>query len=224
MAKSLEERSGRPFLVKGQAVGEYVLDYWHRYHAQRNREKKERQSARTKQLLHETRLGTEHHAVSFKRQLAPEGSVRRTNQRRLQENSSPDPSSTSTICLTPQHLRSRGILREHNQKPLLSIAAEKIYNNVSSQDSSTYSKTLHLCSRRENIRSSAVYGASRTPGPSRRTSPSRPQGLPRTPKTLPRIAPRRSPRLNASSTTQGEIYPQLLQGSRQPSDPPTRPR
>lgn len=62
--------------------------------------------------------------------------------------------------------------------------------------------TLHLRSRRENIRSSAVYGVSRTPGPtSRRTSPRRvPQGLPRTPKTLPRTAPRRSPRLNISRT------------------------
>ena len=61
--------------------------------------------------------------------------------------------------------------------------------------------TLHLRSGRENIRSSAIYGASQTPGATfRRTSPRRPQGLPKTPKTLPRIATRRSPRLNTSRT------------------------
>lgn len=204
-AKEFEERHGQPFLVKGRSVGNYILDHWHRYHDQRKQEKKERQSARTKQLFHETRLGSKPHAVSFKRQLAPEGVGRRVKQRRVQENNSPEPSSTSTITTTPQPLGGRGILREHNHRTQRLVAAEKDGSSGSSQDISTYSNfssTLHLRSRRENIRSSAVYGVSRTPGPiSKRTSPRRaPQGLPRTPKTLPRIAPRRSPRLNGSRT------------------------
>ena len=55
------------------------------------------QSARTKQLLHETRLGSKPHTGSLKRQLAPEGTARRTKQRRVQENGTPERSMTSTI-------------------------------------------------------------------------------------------------------------------------------
>ena len=39
-----KEKSGQSFLVKGRTVSDYILDHWHRYHDQRNQEKKERVS------------------------------------------------------------------------------------------------------------------------------------------------------------------------------------
>uniref|UniRef100_A0A0P4W8E0 Protein regulator of cytokinesis 1 n=1 Tax=Scylla olivacea TaxID=85551 RepID=A0A0P4W8E0_SCYOL len=205
LAEVYKEKSGQPFLMKGQTVSDYILDHWHRYHDQRKQEKKERQTARTKELLHETRLGSRPRTVSYKRHVAAEESGRKTKQRRLQENNSPEPSLLTTISTTPQSIGGRGILRDRNQRTLRSVPAEKDKTHGSSQEISTYSNfsnTIHLRSKRENVRSSAVFGMSQTPGPtSKRTSPRRPpQGLPRTPKTLPRIATRRSPRLNTSRT------------------------
>lgn len=205
LAEVYKEKSGQPFLVKGQTVSDYILDHWHHYYDQRKQEKKERQTARTKELLHETRLGSHPRSVSFKRHVAAEESGRKTKQRRLQENSSPEPSLTSTITTTPRRFGGRGILRDRNQRTLRPVPADKDKTQGSSQEISSYSNfstTIHLRSKRENIRSSTVYGLSQTPGPtSKRTSPRRaPQGLPKTPKTLPRIATRRSPRLNASRT------------------------
>lgn len=210
LAKEYEDANSQPFLVKGQEVASYILDHWHRYHDQREQEKKERQSVRTKELLHETRSGSRPRTGSVKRQLTGESGTRKwAKQRRVQENSSPEPSSLSSMCTTPQHLGGRGILREKNQKTQRQNTVEKNGSTASSQasqDISTYSvfsNTIHLRSRRENIRSSAIYGISRTPGPNttKRVSPRRaPQGLPRTPRTLPRAAPRRSPRLNTSRT------------------------
>lgn len=44
LAKEYEDVNGQPFLVKGRLVADYLLDHWHRYHEQREQEKKERVS------------------------------------------------------------------------------------------------------------------------------------------------------------------------------------
>lgn len=44
LAKEYEDANSQPFLVKGQEVASYILDHWHRYHDQREQEKKERVS------------------------------------------------------------------------------------------------------------------------------------------------------------------------------------
>ncbi|XP_045116594.1 protein regulator of cytokinesis 1-like isoform X2 [Portunus trituberculatus] len=137
------EKSGQPFLVKGQTVSDYILDHWHRYYDQRKQEKKERQTARTKELLHETRLGSRPRTVSYKRHMAAEESGRKTKQRRIQENNSPEPSLVSTIVTTPHGLGGRSILRDRNQKTLRPAPTEKDKTHGSSQEISTYSNFSH---------------------------------------------------------------------------------
>lgn len=56
-------------------------------------------------------------------------------------------------------------------------------------------------SERENIRSSVTHGLKKTPLLVSHATPRRPPpGLPKTPKTLPRVATRRSTRLNSTRT------------------------
>ncbi|XP_063595157.1 uncharacterized protein LOC134772052 [Penaeus indicus] len=115
---------------------------------------------------------------------------------------------TTVLRKTPTNATRRTVLREQNQNTLKNTTVQKFAKKdgtLSSNDISTYSHFsdgIQRRSERENIRSSTVHGANKTPLLVCRPSPRRPPpGLPKTPKTLPRVATRRSPRFSAPRTS-----------------------
>ncbi|XP_027211206.1 protein regulator of cytokinesis 1 [Penaeus vannamei] len=192
-----EVEKGKPFLLGEQSVSEYIQNQWEKYKNQKEKEKKDRQNARAKQLNMESRLGTR--TPTVKRRIARNDTLRTSKIRRIGEES---PGQSTT--LTPTNATRRTVLREQNQNTLKNTTVQKFAKKdgtLSSNDISTYSHFsdgIQRRSERENIRSSTVHGANKAPLLVCRPSPRRPPpGLPKTPKTLPRVATRRSPRFSA---------------------------
>nr|XP_053631215.1 protein regulator of cytokinesis 1-like isoform X2 [Cherax quadricarinatus] len=189
-----EKKDGQQFLVEGKTISDYIMDQWHQYHEQKEQEKRERQNARSKLLNSESRLGSK--PPSVKRRIARNDTLRTSKLRRIGE----EQSLGRSTPVTPSR-GTRSVLREHDQNTLKNVSTnlfpKKDGTNLSSGEVSSYSHFsdgIQRRSERENMRSSAVHGTKKTPlihHPSPRHPP---PGLPKTPKTLPRIAIRRSPR------------------------------
>ncbi|XP_071518354.1 protein regulator of cytokinesis 1-like [Panulirus ornatus] len=158
------------------------------------------QTARAKQLNVESRLGTR--PQSAKRRIARNDTIKTSKLRRIGED---EPS--GNLASTPAR-GMKAVLQEHDQNTMknvtLQLFPKKDGASILSTDVSSYSQFsdgIQRRSERENIRSSTVHGLKKTPLLVCQTTPRRPPpGLPKTPKTLPRVATRRSTRLNASRT------------------------
>lgn len=195
-----ETQHGHPFLVDGKLVSDYIMDQWHKYSEQKEKERKERQTARAKQLNVESRLGTR--PQSAKRRIARNDTIKTSKLRRIGED---EPS--GNLASTPAR-GMKAVLQEHDQNTMKNVTMQlfpkKDGASILSTDVSSYSQFsdgIQRRSERENIRSSTVHGLKKTPLLVCQTTPRRPPpGLPKTPKTLPRVATRRSTRLNASRT------------------------
>ncbi|XP_042232733.1 protein regulator of cytokinesis 1-like isoform X2 [Homarus americanus] len=196
-----ESKHGQPFLLGKKTISEYIMDQWHIYHEQKEQEKKDRQNARVRQLNAESRLGSR--PPSVKRRLARNDTARTSKLRRIGE----EQTLGHTTSSTPTRMKS--VLQEHDQNALknvtLQLFPKKEGANLSTAEVSSYSTFsdgIQRRSERENIRSSTVHGVKKTPLLVCRQSPRYPpRGLPKTPKTLPRAATRRSPRLPATRSS-----------------------
>ncbi|XP_047485249.1 protein regulator of cytokinesis 1-like isoform X2 [Penaeus chinensis] len=130
-----EVEKGKPFLLGDQSVSEYIQTQWENYKNQKEQEKKDRQSARAKQLNIESRMGTRPPTV--KRRIARNDTLRNSKIRRIGEES---PGQSTT--LTPTNATRRTVLREQNQNTLKNTTVQKFAKKdgtLSSNDISTYS-------------------------------------------------------------------------------------
>ncbi|KAK3862326.1 hypothetical protein Pcinc_031795 [Petrolisthes cinctipes] len=194
-----EKQQGRPFLIEGKRMNDYIVDQWHHYHQQKEQEKEKKHHVRAKQLEIESRMGTRNQSLLQKRKLPRNETMKSSKLRRIGEDSS---CSSFATMHSPVRER-RGVLHEfnHNTPTILASPGSKANTITFSSDNTSYShfsEELMRRSEHEKVRSSVINAKSRTPLLAVRPTPRRPPpGLPKTPMTLPRMATRRSPRLNS---------------------------
>ncbi|XP_066946370.1 protein regulator of cytokinesis 1-like isoform X1 [Macrobrachium rosenbergii] len=179
MILSWEAAHGKNFEVMGMNIGDYIDNEWWQYRERKENEKKKKQTERVIKLNYESRMGTRPPAV--KRRLPSNDTLRTSKLQRVSED---HPLSTKSKNTT------RMALRERNQN--------SVREGHNSSEVSTYShfaEGIHRRSQKDNIRSSSVSGSHKPSTSIYRQSPHRlPPGLPKTPKTMPRVSTRCSPK------------------------------
>ncbi|KAK3872542.1 hypothetical protein Pcinc_022386 [Petrolisthes cinctipes] len=192
-----EKQQGRPFLIEGKLVTEYIVDQWHHYHQQKEQEKEKKHHIRTKQLEIENRLGTRNQSLTRKRRLPSNETLKSSKLIRIGEDSSC--SSFAATMHSPVRER-RGVLHEfnHNTPSILASSGSKANTTTFSSDNTSYSHFAEELMRRsehENVRCSVINAKSLAPLKQSTPPPRRPP--PGLTKTLPRMATRHSPLLNS---------------------------